>query len=139
MAIMIKDVNTLATKYTTRAAAAAPDYKTGVQTTQNSQSQNAIAAAQVWAAAVQQAVTNGTYQKGLQKSGDAKWQQNSVNIGATRYPQGVQNAGAAWAAGVTPYFQALQGLQLPPRQVKGQNIARVQAVDSTLQKVKAGA
>jgi len=138
MAIQIKDVNTLATKFTTRAQAAAPDYKTGVMTTQNSQSNNAIAAAPVWAQAVQNAVTKGTYQKGLQKSGDSKWAANSAGIGATRYPQGVAGAGAAWAAGVTPYFTALQGLSLPPRQVKGQNIARVQAVDDLLSKVKSG-
>jgi hypothetical protein len=138
MAIQIKDVNTLAAKFSTRAAAAQGDYKTGVMTTTKSQSNNAIAAKDVWAQAVAKAVADGRYAKGLQKAGDAKWQANASSVGAQRYPQGVQAAGPAWAAGVTPYFTALQGLSLPPRQVKGQNIARVQAVDDLLQKVKTG-
>ena len=138
MPIQIKDVTTLSQKFSSRAAAAAPQYVTGVQTTTKSQSGAAIAAAPVWAQAVQNAVTKGTYQKGLAKSGDAKWAANAAAMGATRYPQGVQAAGPAWASGVQPYFTALQGLTLPPRQVKGQNIARVQAVDDLLQKIKAG-
>jgi hypothetical protein len=139
MAIMIKDPTALATKFTARASAAAPDYKAGVQTTTKSQSAAAIAAKDVWAAAVAAAAQNGSYAKGLQKSGDDKWRANASGIGATRYPQGVQNAGSAWAEGVTPYFNALKGLSLPPRQVKGQNMARVQAVDDLLRKVKTGA
>jgi hypothetical protein len=139
MAIAIKDAGALATKYSTRAAAAAPDYKAGVMNPKRSQSQSAIAAKDTWAQAVQQAATNGSYAKGLNKSGDAKWQQNASTVGVTRYPQGVQNAGAAWANGVTPYLQVLSGLTLPPRGVRGspQNIQRVQAVNDALAKAKA--
>lgn len=138
MAIQIKDAGALAQKYTQRATAAAPDYKSGVLSTTKSQSQLAINAKDVWAAAVAAAAQNGSYAKGLQKSGDAKWSQNASTIGASRYPQGVQNAGAAWQAGVQPFFTAMSGLTLPPRGVKGQNIGRVQAVDDLLRKVKMG-
>lgn len=138
MAIAIKDVGTLATKYTQRAQAAAPDYKAGVMAPRRSQSASAIAAAGTWSQAVQQAATNGSYQKGLTKSGDAKWQQNASTLGAQRYPQGVANASAAWSNGVQPYLQTLANLTLPPRGVRGSpnNIARVQAVNDALAKAK---
>lgn len=139
MAIAIKDVGSLATKYSQRAQAAAPDYKSGVMAPRRSQSASAIAAAGTWAQAVQQAATNGSYQKGLTKSGDAKWQTNASTLGASRYPQGVAAASSAWANGVTPYLQTLSNLNLPPRGVRGspQNIQRVQAVNDALAKAKA--
>jgi hypothetical protein len=138
MAIAIKDIGTLKAKFSARAQNAQGDYKTGVMTTTKSQSGAAIAAKDAWAAAVQDAVTRGTYVKGLTKSGDDKWRANASNLGPNRYAQGVANAADAWATGVQPYFAALTGLSLPPRGVKGQNIARVQAVDDMLRKIKHG-
>jgi len=139
MPIAVANINTLAAKYSTNAQAAIPAYKAGVQSPRRSQSQTAIAAAPVWAQAVQAAATNGTYAKGLAASGDTKWQNNSLNLGAQRYGPGVANAQSAWAAGETPYLQAIANLTLPPRGVTGspQNIQRVQAVDTALQQVKA--
>lgn len=139
MAITIQDVGTLSAKYVARAQAAVPDYKAGVASPRRSQSQSAIAAAGTWSQAVQQAATNGSYQKGLQASGDAKWQANSTNKGGVRYGPGVAAAQQSWASGVQPYLQTLSNLTLPPRGVRGspQNIQRVSAVDDALSKLKA--
>ena len=139
MPIAVANINTIAAKYSTRAQAAVPDYKAGVQAPRRSQSQTAIAAAPTWAQAVQQAATNGTYAKGLAASGDTKWQNNSLNLGAQRYGPGVANAQSAYATGAAPYLTAISNLNLPPKGVRGspQNIARVQAVDTALQQVKA--
>jgi len=139
MPIAVANINTLAAKYSANAQNAVAAYKAGVQSPRRSQSATAIAAAQTWAQAVQTAATNGTYAKGLTKAGDAKWSANALNLGAQRYGPGVANAQGAWAACETPYLQAIANLTLPPRGVTGspQNIARVQAVDTALQQVKA--
>lgn len=136
MAITIKDVGTLSQKYASRAQAAASDYKNGVMNPRRSQSQAAIAAAPNWAQGVQAAATNGSYAKGLNKAGDAKWQQNASTLGAQRYGPGVANAQNAWATAVQPYLQTLSNLQLSPKGVRGsaQNYQRVQDVGNALNK-----
>lgn len=138
MPIAVANVNSIAAKYSQNAQNAVAAYKAGVAAPRRSQSQTAIAAAPVWAQAVQEAATNGRYAKGLTASGDAKWQTNSANLGAQRYAPGVANAQSAYANGVAPYLTAISNLNLPPRGVTGspQNIARVQAVDTALQQVK---
>jgi hypothetical protein len=138
MAIQLKDVGTYASKYVARAQAATPDYKAGVQSPRRSQSQAAIAAAPTWAQAVQDAASRGSFAKGLNKSGDAKWQANALNKGGARYGSGVAAAQNDWATGVQPYLQTLSNLTLPARGVRGspQNIARVQAVADALNKVR---
>lgn len=136
MAILIKDVGTLAAKFAARGQAAVADYKAGVSAPRRSQSQAAIDAAQTWATAVQDAATRGSFAKGLRKSGDQKWQANALALGSTRYGPGVANAQQAWATGVKPYLDTLASLNLPPKGVRGapQNYARVQAVGDALNK-----
>jgi hypothetical protein len=139
MPIQIKDAGVLAAKFSNRAAAAQGDYKAGVMNPRRSQVSAAIAAKGVWSQAIQDAITRDAYAKGLNAAGDAKWQTNAANLGPGRYAQGVQNAQQAWQAGVGPYFQVLSGLTLPPRGPKGQNIGRVEMVDTALRKAKVGA
>lgn len=139
MPITVANINTIAAKYSQNAQNSVNAYKAGVAAPRRSQSQTAIAAAPVWAQAVQEAATNGRYAKGLAASGDAKWSANSANLGASRYGPGVANAQSAYATGEAPYLTAISNLNLPPRGVTGspQNIARVQAVNTALQQVKA--
>jgi hypothetical protein len=136
MAIQIKDPATIANKWAQRAGAAGQDYATGVQNPRVSQSGAAIAAKGVWAESVAAAAQNDAYAKGLAKSGDSKWQAGVASKGAQRYTPGVTAGKGNYAAGIGPVIQTLQGVNLPPRNVKGNNMARVQVVVDALRKMK---
>ena len=136
MAIQIKDPTTISNKWATRAGAAAGDYTSGVNNPRTDQAQAAIAAAPVWAQSVQEAAANGSYQKGVAKAGTAKWQAGATSKGAQRYAPGVSAGKNNYVNGVTPYLNVLSNVTLPPRQVKGNNMARVQAVVDALRKQK---
>jgi hypothetical protein len=138
MAITVKDPNVASAKWSTRAGAAASDYANGVANSQKDQAGDAAAAAPLWAASVQAAAANGTFAKHVLAAGTGKWKAGVASKGAQRYPQGVSTAKAAYATAVQPYFSAIANLTLPPRNVKGNNMARVQAVTDALIKTRQG-
>jgi hypothetical protein len=138
MAIAVKDISAIAKKFVARAGVAAGDYSAGVQGTQKDQAALAIAAKDSWAAGVQAAVANGSFVRGLTKSGTAKWKANSAGIGAQRYAPGVANAQTAYANGFAPYLQVLSGLTLSQRYPRGdpRNTQRVIDVNTALNKAR---
>ncbi len=138
MPINIKPTDQIAAKFAARAAAAGADYKSGVLAPKAPQADSAIAAAGVWAQAIADAAARGAFAAGLQRSGNEKWQRKASTVGAARYPQGVQAAAPDYSAGVAKFFDVLRNLTLPPRNIKGQNMARVQAVVDALRKAKQG-
>ncbi len=140
MAIKMKDIGSLATKFSNRAQAAVPDYKAGVSAPRRDQMQSAIAAGDVWAQAVQDAASRDAFRKGLTKAGPSKWAANALSLGAARYPQGVQVAAPAWQSGFQPFYTVLSNLTLPPRGLRRspQNLQRVQVVDAALAAAKTG-
>lgn len=133
----VKDVAASAAKWSTRANAASTDYGNGVQNTTTDQAQAAANSAQVWAQATQQAAANGTFAKAVLAAGTAKWKAGVKNLGVTRYGQGVSQASGKYSSGVQPFFAALSSATLPPRQTKGNNAARSQAVVQLLMATKA--
>jgi hypothetical protein len=138
VAIQIKDVGTLQTKYVNRATNAVQDYKAGVMAPRASQSANAIAAAGNWQSAVSSSTALARFKTGLQKSGDAGWQNGASTKGAQHYPDGVRGGAAKWAANVAPFLQALASMTLPPKGIRGSdaNIARVSAPATLLHQLK---
>jgi hypothetical protein len=136
MAIQIKDPTTIANKWATRAGAASQDYLSGVQNPRTSQSQAAIAAKGVWADSVAQAAANDSYAKGLAKATDAKWAAGVKDKGSVRYQPGVTAGKNNYQTGIGPVLSTLSSLNLPPRNVKGNNMGRVQAVVDALRKLK---
>jgi len=134
----IKTPTTAGAKWSTRASAASQDYASGVANTSTDQAAAAAAAAPVWAQAVQEAAANGRFAKNVLAAGTAKWKAGVAAVGSARFTQGVSNASGKYVSGVTPYFNALSSAQLPPRQVKGNNAARSQAVVTLLMATKAG-
>lgn len=140
MALKVKDPATARDKFTTRGAAAAGDYANGVKGAGQQWQQGAIAGAENFAAGVQDAITRGAFQKGVQQSGGAKYEQRASTVGAQRFPQGIRDAGPAWEQGTTPYLQTLSSLNLPPRRPKGDpsNWQRAQAVGEALRRRKVG-
>jgi hypothetical protein len=138
VAIKTKDVNTISTKWATRAQAATQDYVNG--TSGVSQAQPAIDAVTTWQQAVNDPNAAKSYTKGLSASGDAGWQAGVKNKGAVRYGPGVSAGTSKYAAGEGPYLAALNNLNLPPRGLKrsAQNMARAQAVVTAMGAVKTG-
>jgi hypothetical protein len=134
MAIAIKDIGTLTTKYTTRATNAVADYKAGVMQPKASQSASAIAAAPLWQQAVNSPQALNAFKKNLAAAGDQGWQAGATGKGANNYPTGIRNGAAKWANNVGPFLQTISGLTLPPKGIRGSdaNIARVAAVASAL-------
>lgn len=135
--MIVKDLASSAKKWSTNAGNAGQNYTSGVASTQKDQAALAAAAAPVWAQAVSQAATDGRFASRVTEAGTAKWKSGVATKGATRYPQGVAAGGANYSSGVQPYFAALSALTLPARQVKGNNIARVQAVVAALMQTRA--
>ncbi len=140
MAIRVKDAGSLAKKFSQRAAAAAGDYKAGVEQAGQDWQTNTAAAADNYAAGVQQAIGDGRFRRGVEQAGSAKFTQRASTLGAQRFPTGVQAAEGDWTKGTQPYLQAIAGLTLPPRRPKGDpgNMQRSQAVAAALRALKVG-
>jgi hypothetical protein len=140
MPIAVKDINTIAAKFVARAGVAAGDYTKGVTSTTKDQAALAAAAAPAWAAGVQAAVANGSFQKGLARAGTDKWRKNASTVGAQRYPQGVAQAQQTYATNFTPYLQVLANLTLSQRYPRGdpRNNQRTIDVNTALNKARIG-
>jgi hypothetical protein len=114
-AIRIRDTASLAKKYTTRAGAAAGDYKDGVQGAGADWEANTKASEANYEQGVQAAIGRKAFGRGVGNAGGAKYTQRAVLLGSQRYGPGV-NAGADdWAKNTQPYLQALSSMQLPPK------------------------
>ena len=140
MAIKVKDAGTAAAKFTQRAAAAAGDYQAGVQGAGEDWARQTVASVDNYNAGIQEAITRGAFQRGVQAAGAAKYSQKAATTGARRFPEGVREGGPAFQAGVQPYLTVIAGLTLPPRRPKGDpaNFARVQAIGEALRRRKVG-
>lgn len=125
-----------ASKWANRSSAASGEYASGVQSPKRPWAASAAAAKDVHAQAIQEAIAEGRYEKGINKAGDAAWSQGVQNKGRTRYQQGVTVAQTKYQTGFAPYAAALGGVTLSPRGPKGQNYNRVQEVGEALRQAK---
>lgn len=130
----IKSADVIAKKFASRGGAAGADYSAGVQQPRVPWAQATTAAVNNYAAGVQQAIGNGSFQKGVAAAGDEKWSRKATGVGAQRYGPGVQAAQPDYAKGVAPYLDTLRNLNLPPRAPKGDpsNVQRVAAIATAL-------
>ena len=138
--LQVKSADAVATKWASRAGAAGADYASGVNGTTKDWAADTAGAAGAWAAGVQTAAANGSFAKGVNAAGTAKWKQKAANVGAARYPQGVAAAKPYYQTGITAVLQVLSGITLPPRGPKGDpgNYNRVTVVGTALRKMKTG-
>lgn len=138
MAITVKSADAAAAKFVARAGAAAADYKAGIMSPRRDWAQSTSGSAQTWATAVQQAAANGSFAKGVNAAGDAKWQRKAADVGASRYGPGVSAAKSDYQTAVAPYLQVIASVNLPARFPKGdpQNNNRVLAIDQALRQKK---
>jgi hypothetical protein len=137
----VKSVSVASDKWVRRAGQAGPDYAKGVANPRTSWAEATSAAAESQAAGVQQAISEGRFEKGVQKAGNAKWQRKATSVGAQRFGPGVAAAKADYEAGFAPYAAVIQGVTLSPRGPKGdpRNYERVKQVGDALHSAKTGA
>lgn len=138
MAIQMRDLGTLATKFATRAGAASGDYKSGVEGAGQAWEQGATSGESNYEQGVQAAIGRKAFGKGIRSAGQAKYVKNAATLGPQRYTQGVGNAKDAWAQGFAPAAQVIAGLNLPPKGPKRspQNMQRAAMVAMELAKWK---
>jgi hypothetical protein len=134
----IKSIDYIVNKWKTVTPQRAQDYTAGVQAPRRRWSEATKASADAWAAGVQGAIANGTWSRGIDRAGDARWQNACVNIGAQRWTQGVAAAGDAYRTGFGPYVDVIRGIELPARGARGdpRNIERVRAIAQALHNAK---
>lgn len=125
-------------KWKTRATAAAPDFKAGVQNPRRDWAAATKGAEAAYTAGVQAAITNKSFSKGVDHAGTDKWQRNASTKGADRYAAGVSASGDNYKNGFAPYASALANVNLPPRGAKGSdaNYNRSKAVGQALHTTK---
>lgn len=135
---MAKDIASITAKWSNRAQAAAPDYTSGVTSTQKDWAANTAAAADSWQQGVSQAAANGRFAKGANAAGTDKWRNAAKTKGAQRFAQGVAAGSANYNAGFAPFLSVIQSTNLPPRSPRGSpnNIQRVTALAAALHNKK---
>jgi len=134
-----KDAATIANKFSTRAAAAQGDYKTGVTGSGSTWEAGAKNGEQNWEQGVADAASRKAFTKGVTgKAG--KFEANATNLGPQRFVQGVQNAQGAYQTAIQPVLDKLKSIQLPPKGPRRspQNQQRANMVALELGKLKTG-
>jgi hypothetical protein len=134
MAIVVPTPEAVASKWSSRTAAATGDYTAGVKAPKRDWQSNTEKAAANYQAAVQAGNIGAKFTYGVKRVGTAKWQANAVNLGSQRFAAGVQNAAPAMSTGIAPYLSVISGLTLPERQPRGNpaNYQRSAAVGTAL-------
>ncbi len=134
----IRPVDVIAAKWASVTPQRAADYESGVQQPRKDWARQTGAAADAWAAGVQQAIQQKSFSKGVSKAGTPKWQRGAVEKGVGRWGPGVQLAQESYAAGFAPYREAIARVQLPPRYAKRdpRNLDRTKAIVEALKRAK---
>jgi len=138
--LKVKSAEVAGSKFVKNGSAATNDYKDGINGT-NDQAERAIAAKDAYVAGVQDSISRGSREAGLQRVGTAKWKQKAVTLGTQRYAGGISAAKGDYVANVKPYLDTIANLDLAPRGPKGspENYGRSQAVGVALRNQKIGA
>ena len=97
-------------KYTKRVQQAGPDYTAGIQNS-GSWVEGALAAAARRNAGLQQAIANGSIDRGIQNKGDGGWKTATLAKGPTNYTNSVQQAGPKYNAGMNKAMAFQQAAQ----------------------------
>ncbi len=89
-------------------------YKKGIMAATNT-IENAIAAEELYAAKVQEAIANKTRVKGLQKTSTAEWKQRSSDLGSARIAAGMTAAKDKMQRGMTDVLATIEGVTIAER------------------------
>lgn len=76
-------------KYNRNMKAAGPSIKAGIESSNKSQTGNAIKAKQKMIDNHQAAIARGDWEKGLKEAGDETWKRNTINLGIPKIAAGI--------------------------------------------------
>lgn len=119
-------------KWASRSQAAGGEYLAGVQQPRTPWAAAAASSESNYEAGVQESISRKAFSKGVQEAGDAKYRKGVEEKGRTRYQSGVSVSQSEYDRGFAPFRAAIEGVSLPPRGPKGQNLNRVQAIQDAL-------
>jgi len=141
MALKLKPMSEIATKWVRRAGTAGPDYEAGVRSPKEDWASETKAAEPAFEAGIQDAISRKAFGKGVAAAGTEKWQRKTLAVGPARYPAGVSAGEGDFSAGFGPYRDAIERVVLPTRGRRGDpaNIERVRAIADALHGLKVGA
>lgn len=134
----VKGIQRISDKWRRQSETSQQEYEEGVRNPRADWQERTSAAAQSWQQGIQAAIQNNRFQAGVRLAGNEKWQRRSVELGPSRWAQGIQVSGQAYEDGFAPYRTVIERVQLPPRGPKGspQNIRRVEAIATALHNEK---
>ena len=135
----VKPIDQVVDKWRRRVAVAGPDYEYGIRNPKRPWAASAIAAEDLQAEGIRNAIENKMYVKGIKRVGDEKWRDMAEKKGPRRFREGVDLALDYYREGVEPYLDALRRLVLPGPWPAGdpRNVSeRVGLIASTLHDLK---
>jgi len=96
-----------------------PYYEAGVTAPKADWEQNTVSAGPAYKASIAASDIEKRFTGGVKKSGTAKWQRKSKDIGVPRYGPGVQASGPDFIAGYGPYPSVIAAVEMSARQPRG--------------------
>ena len=140
MAIKLKPIADIATKWAKRASAAGPDYEAGIRAPKADWATETKNAEAAFEAGIQNAVSRKAFGKGVGKAGSEKWSRKALAVGPGRYGPGVTAGTPDFTTEFAPFRDALERVVLPARGMRGDpaNVERVRTIATALHSQKVG-
>lgn len=129
-----------AQRWARRSAAAAGDYKDGVENPRKPWEQATLEAESAHKEGTMKALNEGRFAKGVKRSGQAWYQKQATTLGPGRFAEGVAAGEGTYNEGFAPVAAVIEATKLSPRGPKGdpRNYKRVQEMGEALRKHKLG-
>jgi len=121
-------------KYLDRVRVAGPDYEAGVKAPKVPWSEAAIAAKDVFMAAITAPDVPDRFARGIARAGDPKWSEMALKKGLPRFTPGVELGVGYYEAVMRDILGQIEAIVLPPKGPRGdpKNLERVRKIFETL-------
>lgn len=136
----IKDIATVAAKWTRVTPGRQDDYKAGIMNPRRDWATQAGASEANYKQGVDNAQAKGLFKKGIEAAGSEKWRNKSLSKGPSRFAEGVYASGSDYQKGFQPYHDAIKAANLGPRFPRRdpRNLQRVANIVNAITAVKVG-
>ena len=127
-------------KWIRKVGQAGPDYTKGVSDPSVDWEGPTKQAESNYEEGVTQGIADKRFGRGVSEAGNEKWRRKTVEVGPTRWAQGVGAAGSDYEKGMNPVLSALGAITYPARYPSGdpRNLERVRVENETLHRLKSG-
>ena len=132
----IRSASSIAEKWARVTPGRSAEYKAGVENPLRDWEKNTAQAESAYEQGVNASIARKGFGKGVKKAGIGKWKRKTIELGVTRWPQGVTVAKPDYEAGFAPFADTIASTVLPPRGPKGdpRNLERVSVMAIALHK-----